>query len=169
MCKKELNDKEYDFQILRLTDNFYEHYPHKLYPEILIKKQRGYNCLLVQSHYDYFICIPYRSDIRHPYAFHFKNTRRSQQHLSGLDYTKAVIIQNPDYISATGALIDKDEYIKTLKFIEQIRDGILEYVDDYVLHMTKVKSLSPAEFRRKYALSTLKYFHKELHIIDEDN
>lgn len=75
-----MNLPENDYQILRLTDDFYNMYPNPPYIEILKKKQRAYNCLLFQTHYDYFICIPYRTEIRHDYAFHFKNTMRARKH-----------------------------------------------------------------------------------------
>ena len=60
-----MNFPENDYQILKLTDAFYKAYPNPPYTEILKKNQRAYNCLLFQSHYDYFICIPYRSEITH--------------------------------------------------------------------------------------------------------
>ena len=40
-----------DYQILRLTDAFYNAYPNPPYIEILKKKKRAYNCLLFQTHY----------------------------------------------------------------------------------------------------------------------
>ena len=52
---------ENDYQILKLTDAFYQAYPNPPCREILKKQQRAYNCLLFQSHYGYFICVPYRS------------------------------------------------------------------------------------------------------------
>ena len=64
-----MNLPESDYQILKLTNAFYRAYPNPPYTEILKKDQRAYNCLLFQSHYDYFICIPYRSEITHKYAF----------------------------------------------------------------------------------------------------
>ncbi len=119
---------EFDFQILHLTDQFYDAYPNPPFSEILQKQQRAYHCLLFQSHYDYFICIPFRSEISHPYAYHFKHSKRSKYHKSGLDYTKIVIISNTEYLDTQDAIIDKDE------------------------------------FKRRYSFSSLKYFHKELHI-----
>ena len=68
---------ENDYQILRLTDAFYQAYPNPPYTEILKKRKRAYNCLLFQTHYNYFICIPYRSEVTHTYAYHFKNSKRS--------------------------------------------------------------------------------------------
>lgn len=82
--------EESDYQILKLTEVFYKNYPNPPYKEILQKNQRAYDCLLLQSHYDYFICIPYRSHISHPYAYHFKESIRSKKSHSGLDYSKIV-------------------------------------------------------------------------------
>lgn len=84
-CQRNAND-EFDFQILQLTPQFYEAFPKHLYPEILNKHTRSYNCLLIQSHSNFFICIPYRSEITHNYAFKFKKSHRSKKHKSGLDY-----------------------------------------------------------------------------------
>lgn len=88
---------ESDNQILRLSEKFYRDYPNPPYYEILKKKKRGYNCLLFQTHYEYFICIPYRTEIQHRYAYRFKNTCRSQKHKSGLDYSKMVIIKDLEF------------------------------------------------------------------------
>ena len=112
---------ENDYQILRLTDDFYNAYPNPPYKEILKKKQRAYNCLLFQTHYDYFICIPYRTEISHQYAFHFTTTARSKAHKSGLDYSKIVIIAKTEYIDSTDAIIDKDEFNETMVNLERIK------------------------------------------------
>lgn len=156
--------QENDCQILRLTDAFYRVYANASHKEILTKKQRAYNCLLFQSHYDYFICIPYRSEISHKYAFHFSNTARSKKHRSGLDYTKIVIIDKMDYIDSKAAIIDKDEFKETMINLERIKTEALEFVEDYVSHIQGTKMLHNREFDRRYGFSTLKYFHKELGI-----
>lgn len=62
-----------DFQILKLADAFYEAYPNPPFKEIMTK--------------------------RHSNAYHFKNSARSRKFRSGLDYSKAVIIRNMEYIS----------------------------------------------------------------------
>ena len=155
---------ESDYQILKLTDVFYREYPNPLYNEILKKNNRAYNCLLFQSHYDYFICIPYRSVISHKYAFHFTNTTRSKEHKSGLDYSKIVIITKTDYIDSVDAIIDKDEFKETMVNLKQIKKEALDFVEDYVLHMKGIKMLHEREFERRYGFSSLKYFHRELGI-----
>lgn len=155
---------ENDFQILRLTDAFYNDYPNPPYKEILKKRNRAYNCLLFQTHYDYFICIPYRTEIRHPYAFHFTTTARSRTHKSGLDYSKIVIIAKTNYIDSVDAIIDKDEFNETMINLERIKKETLKFVEDYVAHMNGKKKLHKREFERRYNFSPMKYFHKELGI-----
>lgn len=113
---------EFDYQILHLTDQFYDAYPNPPFSEILQKQQRAYHCLLFQSHYDYFICIPFRSEISHPYAYHFKHSKRSKYHKSGLDYTKIVIISNTNYLDTQDAIIDKDEFKETMSNLLRIKD-----------------------------------------------
>ena len=69
---------ENDFQILKLTDAFYEAHPNAIFKEIMIKRKRAYTCLLFQTHYDFFICIPFRTEIMHDNAYHFKDSARSK-------------------------------------------------------------------------------------------
>lgn len=158
-----MND-DFDFQILRLTNKFYHDYPKEKYTELLEKIGRSYNCVLFQSHYGYFVCVPYRSEIRHNNAFKFRNTKRSKNHSSGLDFTKIVIVKNPEYISSESSIIDFDEYIKTKHNIKRIASEAISYVDCYVNHVKKINILGDKEFQRKYLYSTLKYFHNELGI-----
>lgn len=97
---------------------------------------------MFQTHYGYFICVPYRTEISHKYAYHFKNSIRSRMHKSGLDYTKIVIIADAKYIDTQDALIDKDEYNETMVNLEKIKSEALAF----------------------YMFSPLKYFHTEMGI-----
>lgn len=155
---------EYTYQVLRLTDEFYRTYPDPPYHEILKKRERPYNCLLIQTHYDYFICIPFRSEIRHEYSYQFTSSERSRKHHSGLDYTKIVIVNREEYIDTADAIVDRDEYVETMKNIKRIVSEANRFVDDYVLHHKKEKLLHMSEFNRRYRFSPLQYFHKELGI-----
>ena len=159
-----MNIPENDYQILKLTELFYQHYPNPPYKEMLKKKKRAYNCLLFQTHYNYFICIPYRSEIKHSFAYLFKKSKRSKQHSSGLDYTKILIISKTEYIDNQDAIIDKDEYNETMENLERIKSEALRYVEDYVSYIENKREIHPMEFKRKYGFSTLRYFHKELGI-----
>ena len=107
-----------NFQILTLSHQFYKDYPDPPYRELMRKNKRPYNCLLMQSSYGYYICIPYRSHINHKYAYKFKNSIRSRKSKFGLDYSKMVIIENSDYLSTQNAVIDTDEYKETRQNIE---------------------------------------------------
>ena len=153
---------ENDYQILKLTDDFYNTYPNPPYIEILKKKQRAYNCILFQTHYGYFICVPYRTEISHKYAYHFKNSARSIMHKSGLDYTKIVLITDTRFIDTQDALIDKDEYNETMVNLEKIKAETLAFVEEYVSHIKGEQLLHPKEFKRRYLFSPLKYFHAEM-------
>ena len=155
---------ENDYQILKLTDDFYNTYPNPPYIEILEKKQRAYNCILFQTHYGYFICVPYRTEISHKYAYHFKNSARSIMHKSGLDYTKIVIITDTRFIDTQDALVDKDEYNETMVNLEKIKSEALAFVEEYVSHIKGEQLLHPKEFKRRYLFSPLKYFHTEMGI-----
>ena len=159
-----MNLPENDYQILKLTSQFYSDHPDTPYHEILKKNQRAYYFLLFKSHYDYYICIPYRSEISHPYSFRFKKTQRSQKHRSGLDYTKIVIITKSEYMDTKDALIDKDEFNETIKHLERIKKEGMIFVEEYVQHITGSKKMDPQEFQRRYAYSPLMYFHQELGI-----
>ena len=164
-----MNLPENDYQILRLTDLFYKKYPNPPYREMLKKQKRAYNCLLFQTHYNYFICIPYRSEISHSFSYLFKKSKRSKQHSSGLDYTKILIINKTEYLDNKDAIIDKDEYVETIKNFEKIKSEALKYVEDYVAHINGSNILHSAEFKRKYGFSTLCYFHDELGLTKPTN
>lgn len=154
----------FDFQILNLTHQFFVDYPDPPYKEIIRKENRPYNCLLLQSHYGYFICVPYRSHINHKYAFKFKSSCRSKKTKSGLDYSKTTIITKPDYIGSANAIIDKDEFNETRNNIHIIKNDVQHFIDNYVDYQHGISSYNEKEFNRIYQYSTLKYFHKELGI-----
>ena len=153
---------ENDYQILKLTPMFYEKYLTPSHKEILQKNNRAYNCLLFQTHYDYFIAVPYRSEVTHKYAYHFRYSKRASEHKSGLDYTKILIIEKTEYLEGKAAIIDHDEYNETIRNFEMIKEQVLLYVEDYINHINKIKELPRQEFERRYKYSTLRCFHREL-------
>lgn len=107
---------EYDSELSLLSPKFMQDYPPDRYPELMYKQGRPYTCLLIASHDDYFICVPFRSSIGHKNAFLFTETARSKKSKSGLDYSKTAIIKDTEYLDATTkAIIDQDEYTGTKK------------------------------------------------------
>ena len=158
-----MNLPENDCQILKLTDVFYRTYPNPPYKEILKKKQRAYNCLLFQTHYDYFICIPYRTEISHEYSFQFTNTARSKKHKSGLDYSKIVIIAKTEYIDSTEAVIDKDEFNETMINLEKIKKEASAFVEEYVNHIDCRNHHGNSENGSANRPDNISCFHSALH------
>lgn len=86
-----MKTKDARCRIVCLTELFYKAYPSPPYVEILKKSKRAYSCLSIQISHEYFVCIPYRTDIPHKYAYHFRQSKRSILHRSGLDYTKIIL------------------------------------------------------------------------------
>lgn len=153
---------EYTNQIVALTAAFYTSYPPAAYPEILTKASRPYNCLLVETHYNFYICLPFRTNIQHKYAYRFKNSLRSQKNKSGIDYSKMVIINDDRYISWGAYTIDQDEYREAMQHLNVIVRDALDYLDNYIHYIQGTSRLAAQEFQRRYGRSTLPYFHAQL-------
>ena len=150
---------EFDAEVYQLSAEFLNDYPAEQYPELMCKSGRPYNCLLVDLHLDYFICIPYRSSIHHPNAFMFHGTQRSKIKKSGLDYSKIVLIREQRYFSTAKAVVDQDEYRETRKNLAKIAGEAVDYVNTYIDHVNGKCPLHPKAYDRKYRFSTLPYFH----------
>lgn len=155
---------EYDVDTRALSTAFAAAYPAARYPELMFKQARPYTCLLVQTHDDFIISIPFRSHIRHKNAFLFKGTRRSLRSSSGLDYSKIVILKDESFVDPRTAIVDKDEYNEVAKNLGQIIQDATEYVDTYIDHVNGTAPLHPREFQRRYGFSTLPYFHAEMNL-----
>ena len=154
---------DYIAEIHNLSHQFYIDYPISQFPEIATKQNRPYSCLLIEYMDDLFICIPFRSHVRHKYAYHFKSSARSKRSQSGLDYTKVILIKNGDYIDdTTAAIVDNDEYKETMQNLPRITQEVYEYISDYVNDLKNIKKLHPKEWQRRYGMSTLPYFNSLL-------
>ena len=101
-------------EIYQLSAEFMRDYPAVQYPELMYKWGRPYSCLLIETMFDYYICIPYRSSIRHKNAYLFQETERSRRTKSGLDYTKMVLIRKRSYLDPTKVVVDQDEYLSLI-------------------------------------------------------
>lgn len=132
----------------------------------MLKDKRPYGCLLIKTHNDYYICVPFRSHIHHKNAFLFKNTERSKTDSSGLDYSKTVLIRPQDYDKylIENAVVDTDEYKAVRINIYKIEKQISKYIEGYVKSVSDFENADKKSFERKYKYSTLKYFHDILGI-----
>ena len=151
---------EYDSVLSLLSSKFIKDYPLSAYPELMYKLERPYTCLLIESYADYFICVPFRSYIKHKNAYLFTNTSRSKKTKSGLDYSKIVLVKDSVYLDTTKtAIVDQDEYTEMIKNLPTIVQSASDYVTAYIRHISGTSLLHPREFSRKYQYSTLPYIH----------
>ena len=153
---------DYDVQVYLLSQKFMNDYPKEQYPELMHKLGRPYSCLIVDTHEDYLICIPFRSAIMHQNAYFFKDTERSKRSRSGLDYSKVVLLRDLDYLDSKKAVVDQDEYKDAIKHMDTIVHDIVCYIEQYVNHTNGTQRLHQREYARKYQFSTLPYFHEML-------
>lgn len=162
MTNKTLN---YATDLYRVSPQFLNKYPAAQYPEILRKAARPYNCLLIDLYDNFFICVPYRSNITHNNAYKFKNSNRSQTSPSGLDYQKMLIIEKSSYLDDRGGVVvDQDEYNETKANMDTIVSDAVDYLQKYIDHITGKRPLHPRDYDRRYKYSTLPYFHDILGI-----
>lgn len=87
-------------KFILLSDKFYQAYGHL--PEVLSKKTRPYACLAVEIDGIQF-AIPFRHHIRHKHAFITYGE-------CGLDYTKAVVIEDWSMVAAALPTIEQKEF-----------------------------------------------------------
>lgn len=153
---------EHRITIACLSKKFFCDYPKDAYPELMDKPERPYACLLLKADNGYYICIPFRSHIRHNSAYFFKNTIRSKSSKSGLDYTKVVLVKNLQYLVIGRSIVDQDEYNEAVKNYHKIARDISSYINDYIEHQKGNCPLHSREFERRYRYSTIKYFHNIL-------
>lgn len=134
-----------------LSDEFYKTYNEEDYPEILHKPSRPYIMLVVKID-NLTFAIPIRSHIRHNYGFITNKNLRT-----GLDFTKAIIILNPQYVAKKERItITKEEML----LISNNRDLIIKDFKTFLnTYKRKIRNNLTANFLQ---YCTLQYFHKEL-------
>lgn len=160
---------DYLAAIYNLSSQFYIDYPTAKYPEIAAKKARPYSCLILDCMDEFFICIPFRSNVKHKYAYHFQDSARSKLYQSGLDYTKVILIKDANYLdSDSPAIIDQDEYKEAIRNLPRIVQDVHKYIVDYSNDLNGVCKLHPKEWQRRYGMSTLPYFDTFLRIAVTD-
>lgn len=147
------------YKLSYLSSEFFSKYSPNKYPEIENKPTRPYLVMLVKIDNNTF-AIPFRTNVKHKFCYRFKNSNRDTKSVTGLDYTKAVIVNNDDYIG-DDAIIDNKEYIELNNKYYFIISKFKKYVDGYYKYVHNELNEFEA---RKYKYSTLKYFHAELGI-----
>ncbi len=147
------------YRLVHLSEFFYAKYNPNDYPEMEHKPSRPYLMLVLEVAGNSF-AIPFRTNISHKYGYKFKNSNRQTNSVTGIDYTKAVVINDAKYIGED-CDIDNKEYIELEHNIHLITRQFTKYVLGYREYLCG--NLNEFECK-KYKYSTLKYFHEELHL-----
>ena len=144
-------------ELRKLSKDFYKDYPHEKYPEMESKLGRPYVVLLVEINSVKF-AIPLRTNIRHSYCYKFRTSDRKTETVTGIDYSKAVVVSNDAYLGEETDINDK-EYLELQEKVHFIIKKFKKYVDDYIAF----KMHGANEYvTKRYAFSTLKYFDEFL-------
>ena len=142
---------------------FDKHINHK---EILSNKAgRPYLSLIIEYNEKIF-AIPFRTNIKHKYAFVFKTSTRTNNEkdkLPGIDFTKAVIIQESDI--ERHCAIDKNEWIELNKNLDTITKNFIEFIQKFK------RSLKNSSFEKlpEFKFSSLQYFTNDLEDLFKEN
>ena len=155
-----MNTKK-NYQLNYLTADFYEKYNSNDYPEIENKDNRPYMVVLIKID-DNTFAIPFRTNVPHNNCYKFKNSTRPTNTVTGLDYTKAVIVNDSKYIGVAARINDMEYKELSNKSVFIIRQ-FEKFIADYIAYANGKKNYYAV---RKFKFTTLKYFHKELGITE---
>ena len=140
-------------QTVFLKQSFFER--HKDHKEILTNKAgRPYLSFIIECNGTLF-AIPFRTNIKHSYAFIFKTSGRhtdEKKGLPGIDFTKAVVVQQIDI--ECQCTIDKREWVELNKNLMTIFTNFTEYLKKFTA------SLENSDFSKLpvFKYSSLQYF-----------
>ena len=148
-----------NFELHYLSQSFYAKYNEIDYPEIEHKERRPYIVLLIRLH-DNTFALPFRTNIRHNNCYKFRNSSRPTDAVTGIDFSKAVVVNDPSYIGEH-ADIDNKEYIELSERSSFIISRFNTYLNGYYSY---VSGRTHAQQARQYRYTSLQYFHKELGI-----
>lgn len=154
-----MNKSNKKYKLNYLTEEFYNEYNSADYPEIESKSNRPYLVMLVQIENNTF-AIPFRTNVKHNNCYKFEKSSRPTDTITGLDYSKAVIVNDSKYIG-TAARINDMEYTELDANYHIIIKQFTLFVKNYMKYASGKLNQYQA---KKYQYTTLKYFCKELGI-----
>ncbi len=149
--------KDKVFKIKYLSEKFYFDYPIDKFPEFELKGDRPYVIFVVKIK-DHTFGIPFRTNIKHNYCYKFKKSgRKTESSSTGLDFTKAVVVDNEEYIGSD-ALVDKLEFNELSSKIIFVKKKFENYLSNYLKYLSNPDDENIA---KKYKYTTLAYFSIE--------
>lgn len=153
-----MNTKK-QYKLNYLSEIFYSDYDAKSYPEIENKDNRPYMVVLIKIKNNTF-AVPFRTNVPHNNCYKFKTSTRPTDSVTGIDYTKAVIVNDIKYIGKPARINDK-EYTELNDNYVFIINQFQKFVSDYIKYASNEKRYYAS---KKFRYTALKYFHKELGI-----
>ncbi len=145
------------FTLNKLSMDFYTDYNSVKYPEIEFKPSRPYVVMVVEIDGNRF-ALPLRTNIRHNFCYKFKNTGRDTDSSTGIDFSKAVVVNDQKYIGEP-TTIDNKEYVELMNKFYFVIKKFRQYLEGYINYR---KNGGNEYVARRYQFTTLKYFDKEL-------
>jgi protein AbiQ len=152
-------NRKKNYSLNYLSESFYQKYNVKEYPEMENKRNRPYMVMLITIENNTF-AIPFRTNVKHNNCYKFKNSTRTTSSVTGLDYSKAVIVNESSYIGPSARINDKeyDELdSKSYIIITRFKKYLQGYIDFVCGNSNVYKN-------KQYRYTTLQYFHKELNL-----
>lgn len=144
-----------------LSEKFYNDYPANNYSEMMLKEKRPYTQVITDVNGLKF-AVPLRSDISHTTDVLW--TDKQAKH--GLDFTKAVVILDDEYISDENVYIRAKEHRHLLGKERRIKEKMEKCIANY----KKAKENIEEEHNAKYcSYSTLQYFEEYIYNDEEQN
>lgn len=137
-----------------LSDKFYVDYPNEKYPEMMLKEYRPYTQTIITIDNLKF-AIPLRSNISHDNNVLWTN----KSDRCGLDFTKAVLILDDEYIEDKRVYIRSQEHKKLMGKEYIVQQKMIKCIEDY----KKAKENTHKSHNAEYcSYSTLQYFEQYL-------
>ena len=148
------------YQLKYLSDYFYTKYPSDRYPEFENKPARPYVVFLIKID-DHLFAIPFRTNMNHKYGYKFKSTGRATHTTTGLDFTKAVLVDDA-LLLGNDATIDDKEFLELDKKHYFIQSKFEKYYYDYKKYLNGELNVYQ---EKAYKYTTLKYYHTEIQLL----
>ena len=145
------------FKIKYLSEKFYLDYPIDKFPELELKGDRPYVIFVVKIK-NHTFGIPFRTNIKHNYCYKFKKSGKKTDSVTGLDFSKAVVVDNEEYIG-TDAVVDKLEFNELSSKIIFIKKKFENYFNNYLKYL---KNPEDNNISKKYKYTTLIYFRSKI-------
>ena len=138
-----------------LSEKFYNDYPSDDYSEMMLKENRPYTQVITDVDGLKF-AVPLRSDITHISDVLW--TDKPAKH--GLDFTKAVLILDDEYISDEKVYIRAKEHRHLLGKERRVKEKMEKCIANYKKAKENIEEEHNAEYCK---FSTLQYFEEYIY------